>query len=43
MSQQDDTLRKKLQQQLVEFQQTGEDNDILRELVEWLFQELIEL
>lgn len=43
MSQQDNTLRKKLRQQLEEFQETDEGKDVLRDLVEWLFQELIEL
>ena len=43
MSQQDDTLRNKLQQQLEEIQQNGDDTDIARDLVEWFFQQLIEL
>jgi len=43
VSQYDNTLSKSLNNKLEEFQKTDEGKDILRDLVEWLFQELIEL
>jgi transposase-like protein len=43
MSQQDDTLRAKLQQHLGEQQEEGAQKDVLRDLVEWLVQELLNL
>ena len=43
MSQPDNTLKETLQQHFKEFQETQEGNDLLRNLVEWILQELIEL
>lgn len=43
MSQDDDTLRRKLRQQLQTLQETDTETDWLPELVEWLVQELLEL
>ncbi|MGD8752581.1 MAG: transposase [Anaerolineales bacterium] len=43
MSQNDDTLRQKLRQQLQTIQETDAGTDWLQELVEWLVQELLEL
>lgn len=43
MSQDDDTLRRKLRQQLQTLQETDTGTDWLPELVEWLVQELLEL
>jgi hypothetical protein len=43
MSQHDDTLRQSLQQHFEELQETQEANDLLRNIVEWILQELIEL
>lgn len=43
MSHADHTLRQRLRQQLQAFQETGTETDWLRELVEWLVQELLEL
>ena len=43
MSQQDDTVGQSLRQQLEEFLETNEGDDLLRKIVEWTLQELIEL
>jgi transposase-like protein len=43
MSQDDHTLKQRLRQQLQALQETGAGGDWLRELVEWLVQELLEL
>jgi len=43
MSQPDDTLRKSLRQQLEEFLETNEGEDLLRNIVEWILQELSKL
>ena len=43
MSQQNNTLRETLRQHLEELQETQEGGDLLRNLVEWILQELIEL
>ena len=43
MSQPDNTLRETLRQHFKEFQETQEGNDVLRNLVEWILQELFEL
>ncbi|MEA3441722.1 MAG: IS256 family transposase [Chloroflexota bacterium] len=43
MSQQNDTLREKLRQHLEELQDTEDETDLLRGMVEWLVQELLEL
>ena len=43
MSQDDHTLKQRLRQQLHAVQETGAGTDWLRELVEWLVQELLEL
>jgi len=43
ISQHDDTLRQALGQHLKELKETFEGKELLRELVNWLFQELIEL
>ena len=43
MSQQDDTLRQRLRQQLDNIEEVNEGTDWLRDLVEWLVQELLEV
>lgn len=43
MSQSDDSFKEKLQDQLWKVKQNGEQADWLRELVEWIVQELLEL
>jgi transposase-like protein len=43
MSQQHHTLRQKLEQRLERIQKEGKDTDWLRDLVEWLIQELLNL
>jgi len=43
MSQQDDTLRSKLLQQLEALKEQGNEKDILRDLTEWFLQELLDL
>ena len=43
MSQQDDNPGQSLRQQLEEFLETNEGENLLRNIVEWILQELIEL
>ena len=43
MSQHDDTPGKSIRQQYEEFLETNEGDDLLRKIVEWTLQELIEL
>jgi transposase-like protein len=43
MSQHDDTFIEKLEQQLERIKQRGDEADWLRELVEWLFQEILQI
>jgi putative transposase len=43
MSQHDDTLGQSIRQQFEEFLETKEGDDLLRNIVEWILQELIEL
>ena len=41
MSQHDDTPGQSIQQQLEEFLETNDGDDLLRSIVEWILQELI--
>lgn len=43
MSQHDDTLKQRLQQHLENLEEVNEDKDWLRDLVEWLVQELLDI
>jgi hypothetical protein len=43
MSQQDDNLRRVLQQYLDNIKEVDENTDLLRDLVEWLVQELLNI
>jgi transposase-like protein len=43
MSQQDDTLKERLRQHLENLEEVNEDKDWLRDLVEWLVQELLDI
>ena len=43
MSHNDDTLKKRLRQQLENLEEVNEDKEWLRDLVEWLVQELLEV
>ena len=43
MSHKDDTLKQRLRQHLENLEEMNEDKDWLRDLVEWLVQELLEV
>jgi transposase-like protein len=43
MSHKDDTLNQRLRQQLENLEEVNEDKDWLRDLVEWLVQELLDV